>query len=79
MGNGLNYGTDSAMRGFLLKTDFNLNAVDMCYQLGEPPNTFTITANTISIWKDMSVFEPMVEFDLTNEPFLATISLSLED
>ena len=63
----------------MFKTDFSLNGVNMCYEFGDMPSTFTVPANTISLWNDMSTYEPMVVFNLANGPFLETISFSLNN
>ena len=78
LGNAHNFGSTLKARALLFKTDESLNAVDMCYDLVDLPVNFSIGANTVSVWKDMSVFEPMVAFNLSNGPFLETLTFSLE-
>ena len=78
MGNGNNY-HGFPTRAVIFKTDFSLNGVNMCYELNDGLNNYTVEANTISVWKDISTYEPMVAFNLANGPFLETITFSLID
>ena len=78
LSNGFNYGNAFAARAVIFKTDIDLNPVDMCYGLGDTPVGFSVSANTVSVWKDLSTFEPMVAFDLSKGPFLETLAFSLD-
>ena len=77
LANALNYGTHMTVRGVIFKTDYSLNGVNMCYEFSDPPSTFTITENLVSVWKDMSIVEPMAAFNLNNGPFLETLSVTI--